>query len=300
MDFVLDLLQGVGLAAAIGVRPWLPMLLAGALAAANLGLDFDGTDFAFLESVPLLVVLAVAFVAVRSLLERRYGERGPTAVYAVDRRSARRARGRRLAGGSRAHDRPRRDPRRRCRGARLPRRSRRCSRACGAAWTPRRRARCRSTPRASALVAAGLSILFPPLALLVVGRARVAADRGPPPRGREVRRPARTAVKKLVLAVIDAMKPAMLERAVASGQRAGAGAADRARRARRRLRRRVPVGHPGVRRVDRDRDRPRPPRDPVDELVPPRRGALRRVRHQLQGARRRSASSSRSPTRSTT
>ncbi len=82
MDFVLDLLQGVGLAAAIGVRPWLPMLLAGALAAANLGLDFDGTDFAFLESVPVLVVLAVAFVA-STLLERRYGERGPTAVYAV-------------------------------------------------------------------------------------------------------------------------------------------------------------------------------------------------------------------------
>src|SRR4029079_6624237 len=37
-------------------------------------------------------------------------------------------------------------------------------------------------------------------------------------RGREVRRPAHPAVKKLVLAVVDAMKPAMLERAVASGQ----------------------------------------------------------------------------------
>jgi hypothetical protein len=82
MDFVLDLLQGVGLAAAIGVRPWLPMLLAGALAAANLGLDFEGTDFAFLESVPFLVVVAVLFV-VAVLLERRHGERGPVAAYAV-------------------------------------------------------------------------------------------------------------------------------------------------------------------------------------------------------------------------
>jgi hypothetical protein len=82
MDFVFDLLQGVGLAAAIGIRPWLPMLLAGVLAAANLGLDFDGTDFAFLESAPVLVVFAVAFV-VSALLERRYGERGPTIVYAV-------------------------------------------------------------------------------------------------------------------------------------------------------------------------------------------------------------------------
>jgi hypothetical protein len=85
MNFVLDLLQGVGLAAAIGVRPWLPILLAGVLAAANLGVDFDGTDFAFLESVPLLVIVAVAFVAA-VLVERRYGsywERGPVVLYAV-------------------------------------------------------------------------------------------------------------------------------------------------------------------------------------------------------------------------
>jgi len=82
MDFVLDLLQGVGLAAAIGVRPWLPMLLAGVLAAANLGLDFEGTDFAFLESVPVLVALAVLFV-LGILVERRYGEPGPVLVYAV-------------------------------------------------------------------------------------------------------------------------------------------------------------------------------------------------------------------------
>ena len=50
MDFVLDLLQGIGIAAAVGVRPMLPVLLTGALASANLGVDFDGTDLAFLES----------------------------------------------------------------------------------------------------------------------------------------------------------------------------------------------------------------------------------------------------------
>ncbi len=82
MNFLLDLLQGVGLAAAIGVRPWLPILLAGALAAANLGIDFEGTDFAFMESVPFLVVVTVLFVATIPL-ERRYGERGPVAAYAV-------------------------------------------------------------------------------------------------------------------------------------------------------------------------------------------------------------------------
>ena len=69
MDFVLDLLQGAGIAAAIGIRPFLPVLLAGALASANLGLDFDGTSFAFLESWPfllgVLVLVALADFAIR-------------------------------------------------------------------------------------------------------------------------------------------------------------------------------------------------------------------------------------------
>jgi hypothetical protein len=50
MDFVFDLLQGIGIAAAIGVRPFLPVALVAGLARADLGLDFEGTDFAFLES----------------------------------------------------------------------------------------------------------------------------------------------------------------------------------------------------------------------------------------------------------
>jgi hypothetical protein len=66
MDFVFDLLQGLGIAAAIGIRPFLPILLVAALARANLGVDFDGTDFAFLESWPLIagfvVGAAVSFV----------------------------------------------------------------------------------------------------------------------------------------------------------------------------------------------------------------------------------------------
>jgi hypothetical protein len=70
MDFILDLLQGIGIAAAIGIRPFLPTLLAGALAAANLGLDFDRTDFSFLEGVPFLAVILVLVIAL-GLLERR-------------------------------------------------------------------------------------------------------------------------------------------------------------------------------------------------------------------------------------
>ena len=33
------------------------MLLVGALAAGNLGIDFDGTDFVFLEQAPLLAIV---------------------------------------------------------------------------------------------------------------------------------------------------------------------------------------------------------------------------------------------------
>ena len=58
MDFTLDLLQGLGIAAAIGIRPFLPALLVGALAAGNLGVDFEGTDFAFLEETAFLLAPA--------------------------------------------------------------------------------------------------------------------------------------------------------------------------------------------------------------------------------------------------
>src|SRR5215218_5784011 len=72
MELVLDLLQGAGIAAAIGIRPFLPVLLAGALAAANLGLDFDGTNFAFLEAAPFLLAIVV-LLAVVDVVQRCVG-----------------------------------------------------------------------------------------------------------------------------------------------------------------------------------------------------------------------------------
>src|SRR6476469_7090901 len=69
MDFVFDLLEGAGIAAAIGIRPFLPTLLVGALAAGDVGIDFDGTDFSFLEQPAFLaavvVLLAITIFAVR-------------------------------------------------------------------------------------------------------------------------------------------------------------------------------------------------------------------------------------------
>ena len=59
----MDIGQGAGLSGASGVRPFLPALLAGALAREDSGVDFSGTDFSFLESpVFLVAVLILAWI----------------------------------------------------------------------------------------------------------------------------------------------------------------------------------------------------------------------------------------------
>src|SRR3954451_15677796 len=75
MDYVLDILQGAGLALACGVNPFLPVLIAGALASADLGLNFEGTAFAFLEEGWFL--LAVTAALVLSVLLRSRLQSGP-------------------------------------------------------------------------------------------------------------------------------------------------------------------------------------------------------------------------------
>jgi hypothetical protein len=71
VKLLLDILQGMGVSTAAGVRPFLPTLLVGALAADDLGVDFDGTDFAFLESAWFLLLIAVA-LAVTTLMRTRF------------------------------------------------------------------------------------------------------------------------------------------------------------------------------------------------------------------------------------
>src|ERR671917_1933556 len=69
MSVFLDTTTGMGLAGATGVRPYLPPLLAGALARGDVGIDFDGTDWSFLESTGFLIaVVAVGVIAY--LMER--------------------------------------------------------------------------------------------------------------------------------------------------------------------------------------------------------------------------------------
>jgi Domain of unknown function (DUF4126) len=76
MSLFLDIGTGAGLAGATGVRPFLPPLLAGALARGDVGIDFDGTDWSFLESPGFLLgVLALAVLAY--LAERSGTNRAP-------------------------------------------------------------------------------------------------------------------------------------------------------------------------------------------------------------------------------
>jgi Domain of unknown function (DUF4126) len=71
VKLLLDILQGMGVSAAAGLRPFLPTLLVGALAADDLGVDFDHTDFSFLESPWFLLALVVALV-VTTLARTRF------------------------------------------------------------------------------------------------------------------------------------------------------------------------------------------------------------------------------------
>jgi hypothetical protein len=70
VHLVFDIFQGIGVAAAIGIRPFLPSLVTGALAAGDVEIHFNHTSYSFLQSAVFLVVMAVCvalglFIAAR-------------------------------------------------------------------------------------------------------------------------------------------------------------------------------------------------------------------------------------------
>jgi hypothetical protein len=77
-----DIFQGIGIAAAVGIRPFLPALLVGALAAGNVEIHFKHTSYAFLQSWPFLLAMVVAAI-VLAAAERRLGRERADAAPAV-------------------------------------------------------------------------------------------------------------------------------------------------------------------------------------------------------------------------
>jgi hypothetical protein len=70
MHLAFYICTGIGIAAALGIRPFLPALVAGALAAGHVELHFNHTGYSFLQSWPFLLVMAVAAIAL-VVAERR-------------------------------------------------------------------------------------------------------------------------------------------------------------------------------------------------------------------------------------
>jgi uncharacterized membrane protein YgdD (TMEM256/DUF423 family) len=80
VHLVFDIFQGIGIAAAVGIRPFLPAVAVGALGAADVQIDFDHTSYSFLEQAPFLLVMVIGVVllavterqATRQQLEGRF------------------------------------------------------------------------------------------------------------------------------------------------------------------------------------------------------------------------------------
>lgn len=70
MHLAFDIFQGIGIAAAVGIRPFLPALIVGALAAGDIQIDFAHSSYSFLQGLPFLFVM-VCGAAILVLTERR-------------------------------------------------------------------------------------------------------------------------------------------------------------------------------------------------------------------------------------
>ena len=77
MHLAFDIFQGMGIAAAVGIRPFLPSVVVGALAAGDVEIHFKHTDYSFLQGTAFLLVLVV-LVILLALGERRVTEKAPS------------------------------------------------------------------------------------------------------------------------------------------------------------------------------------------------------------------------------
>jgi hypothetical protein len=83
VHLVFDIFQGIGVACAVGIRPFLPALAVGALGAGDVQIDFAHCSFSFLQSTPFLLGMAVGAILL-AFVERRLGserlEQAPVAL----------------------------------------------------------------------------------------------------------------------------------------------------------------------------------------------------------------------------
>jgi uncharacterized membrane protein YeaQ/YmgE (transglycosylase-associated protein family) len=79
MHLAFDICQGIGIACAVGIRPFLPALVAGGLAAGNVEIHFNGTDYSFLQSAPFLLGMVVGAIAL-AVIERRQIDSEPLTI----------------------------------------------------------------------------------------------------------------------------------------------------------------------------------------------------------------------------
>lgn len=80
MHLAFDIFQGLGIAAAVGIRPFLPAAVVGGLAAGDVQINFDHTSFAFLEQAGFvfgMVVGALAYLVAERALVNYPGTRRP-------------------------------------------------------------------------------------------------------------------------------------------------------------------------------------------------------------------------------
>jgi hypothetical protein len=80
MHLVFDIFQGMGIAGAIGIRPFLPSLAAGGLAAGDVELHFNGTNYSFLQSAPFLLGMGVLAVILLVVEYRWRVDQGPALI----------------------------------------------------------------------------------------------------------------------------------------------------------------------------------------------------------------------------
>jgi Domain of unknown function (DUF4126) len=83
VHLLFDILTGIGVAAAVGIRPFLAALVVGLLAAAHVEISFAGTAYSFEQRWPFLLVLVV-LACLSTYIERRVsparGWRSPEAI----------------------------------------------------------------------------------------------------------------------------------------------------------------------------------------------------------------------------